>query len=721
PRSRSRAKQAAPVARSFPLCACVQRTTQPAIMYNSPPPPGAPINARMRSPSAPSAPAFEDPSIAHLQGLAQSMPSYPHVPYATSVPAAPQQGFVPAIPIATPMGSSDPRAQAQAQAQAPAPPLKAMHLMGGSGPITAAPMPHVRPGPPTLPASTLELRMRCKNLKKSDLLSESDPFVVVYLQEGAGPWFELGRTETITNCANPAFVKAMQLDFFFEDVQRLRFEVFDRDSVSENLREHDFLGCVEFTVAQLMSAPGQAKTLALLQQRERGHVSGLTGSITVLAEEMSSCGDMMNIQFAADKVDNTDGWFSASDPFLNVFRLIANGADTNVPTNWIRVWQTEVIRNNLNPRWRLATLGVQQLCNGDRNRPLKLVCMDWEDSGRHQFIGECFTTASELMSGEKTSFNLINPERQRKKGKKYVNSGLLRVVRCETFRKHTFAEYLRGGLEISLMVGIDYTQSNGNPSDPSSLHFLHSGFNDYQAAIGATGAILEEYDQDKRFPVYGFGGWVNGDVNHCFSLTFDPTHPEVEGVDGILQAYTNSFNIVQLYGPTHFAPLIRQAISITRHFTAMEPNSQKYFVLLIITDGVIMDMQQTIDAIVEASFLPMSIVIVGVGNADFSAMNALDSDNRLLMDSRQRSALRDIVQFVPFNQFRSHPQRLAKETLAEIPEQVVGFFTNCKIKPLPPLQRPSSEWSLGPNAHAPPASPRKAAPAGAPYGKESLA
>ena len=48
--------------------------------------------------------------------------------------------------------------------------------------------------------------------------------------------------------------------------------------------------------------------------------------------------------------------------------------------------------------------------------------------------------------------------------------------------------------------------------------------------------------------------------------------------------------------------------------------SQQYFVLLVITDGVITDMQQTVSTIVRASTLPLSIVIVGVGSADFSAM-----------------------------------------------------------------------------------------------------
>lgn len=47
---------------------------------------------------------------------------------------------------------------------------------------------------------------------------------------------------------------------------------------------------------------------------------------------------------------------------------------------------------------------------------------------------------------------------------------------------------------------------------------------------------------------------------------------------------------------------------------------QNYYILLILTDGAIMDYQETVDQIVRSSGLPLSIVIVGVGDADFSSM-----------------------------------------------------------------------------------------------------
>jgi hypothetical protein len=56
--------------------------------------------------------------------------------------------------------------------------------------------------------------------------------------------------------------------------------------------------------------------------------------------------------------------------------------------------------------------------------------------------------------------------------------------------------------------------------------------------------------------------------------------------------------------------------------------------LLLITDGIITDMPQTIEQIVQSSTLPTSIIIVGVGQADFSNMESLDGDDGLLRDQR---------------------------------------------------------------------------------------
>ena len=76
-----------------------------------------------------------------------------------------------------------------------------------------------------------------------------------------------------------------------------------------------------------------------------------------------------------------------------------------------------------------------------------------------------------------------------------------------------------------------------------------------------------------------------------------------------------------------------------------------YNILLILTDGEIHDMEATKDLVVSGSNLPLSIIIVGVGEEKFKLMKELDSDDALLRDSRGNTAIRDVVQFVKFKKY----------------------------------------------------------------------
>ena len=61
-----------------------------------------------------------------------------------------------------------------------------------------------------------------------------------------------------------------------------------------------------------------------------------------------------------------------------------------------------------------------------------------------------------------------------------------------------------------------------------------------------------------------------------------------------------------------------------------ENDKLKYNVLMILTDEMIADVDDAINELVTGSFLPLSIIIIGVGNADFSYMKVLDADDNPL-------------------------------------------------------------------------------------------
>lgn len=96
-----------------------------------------------------------------------------------------------------------------------------------------------------------------------------------------------------------------------------------------------------------------------------------------------------------------------------------------------------------------------------------------------------------------------------------------------------------------------------------------------------------------------------------------------------------------------------------------------------------MDFDKTCDEIVRGSGLPLSIIIVGVGNADFGYMDALDGDDEpLYSKTLKKYRERDIVQFVPFKDYEDGPH-LTQKVLAEVPRQLTDYFISKGIKPNP--------------------------------------
>uniref|UniRef100_A0AAQ5YC09 C2 domain-containing protein n=1 Tax=Amphiprion ocellaris TaxID=80972 RepID=A0AAQ5YC09_AMPOC len=443
---------------------------------------------------------------------------------------------------------------------------------------------------------------------------------------------QFGRTEVIDNTLNPDFVRKFVLDFFFEEKQNLRFDVYNVDTRSSNLSKHDFLGQMFCTLGEIIGSTGSR-----LERTLSGIPGKKCGTIIFTAEELSNCRDIATMQFCANKLDKKD-FFGKSDPFLVFYRSNEDGTFTICH-------KTEVIKNNLNPVWQSFTIPVRALCNGDYDS--------------HDFIGEFTTSYRELSRGQ-SQFNVyevLNPKKKGKK-KKYINSGT-----------------------------------------PTSLHYMSPyQMNAYAMALKAVGEIVQDYDSDKLFPAYGFGAKLppDGKISHAFPLNSNTEDPNCVGIEGVLEAYFQSLRTVQLYGPTNFAPVINQVARCAAEVT----DGSQYFVLLMITDGVISDMAQTKEAVVNASSLPMSIIIVGVGPAEFDAMEELDGDE-VRVSSRGRFAERDIVQFVPFRDYidRSGNQvlsmaRLAKDVLAEIPDQLLSFMKTRGIEPRPPLPATSDSPSM---------------------------
>ena len=122
-------------------------------------------------------------------------------------------------------------------------------------------------------------------------------------------------------------------------------------------------------------------------------------------------------------------------------------------------------------------------------------------------------------------------------------------------------------------------------------------------------------------------------------------------------------------------------------------------ILFILTDGEIHDKSQVIDLIIQCCRLPISIIIVGIGDGPFEIMEELDDDDCQLVDSHGNATTRDLVQFVEFSKFKNNGVDLAKEVLEELPRQVEEYYRMMNISPMHFKQRKNRLWSVIYNYH----------------------
>jgi hypothetical protein len=263
-----------------------------------------------------------------------------------------------------------------------------------------------------------------------------------------------------------------------------------------------------------------------------------------------------------------------------------------------------------------------------------------------------------------------------------MNNDALYIYDYSTITKdYSFIDYIKAGVIIALSIGIDFTGSNGHPLDDGTLHSIKNGPNDYEKAITSCGYIVAYYDYDQLFPVYGFGAKIrdslNDEVSMCFNLNFT-NNPDIYTIGNIIKTYHEVIEQDKLdfSGPTHFTPLIKEVIS-----RIDKNNIFEYHILMILTDGVIDDLQDTIDILVEASTLPLSVIIIGIGNEDFTKMEILDGDEVPLKARNGKIRERDLVQFVPFSKFKNDEKILSMEVLAEIPRQMIEYYQFKNLDP----------------------------------------
>jgi len=239
-----------------------------------------------------------------------------------------------------------------------------------------------------------------------------------------------------------------------------------------------------------------------------------------------------------------------------------------------------------------------------------------------------------------------------------------------------FNEYVKSGMvDVDLCVAIDFTSSNGDPRIPGTQHFSRDGLmNDYEESIVAIGETISKYSSSQDYPIWGFGAKFAGETRHIFQCGNAAT---AHGVDGILDAYRTVWETdLIMSGPTVLHSVLRAAASRAKKFYngPVSKTNNQYCILLILTDGIVQDLNSTQELVRSYSSLglPLSVIVIGIGRADFSDFKQWSNSP---VDACGRFT------FVEFREYQFDPEELSRQALVKVPQDIVDYYLSRNILP----------------------------------------
>ena len=529
-------------------------------------------------------------------------------------------------------------------------------------------LPQYVPPPGTYPHSrgqepvVVELHFRCLNLSKNN----KDPYVRVECQE-YGNVRIVGKTETRSGEQNPTFQTAVSIDFNYQTTQELNFVVMD-----ENLAFDSDMGSAKVSLTRLVNGNFPMMLPLTLDQN-------VVGQIEVRAQR-SVKQSRQSIVFTVYGQDIKDiNTFSPTNPFIRILKCTGNenpGLDPlhYAEENWTQAYQSEPHMYDLKPKFQEFAVNTDQLCRSQPGLPLKWQIWDYSSRGKHQLIGEGCTTMSRVLAGDRviTVFN-----------KHGEITGKLFIENISQMQELDIVDYLRAGMQLCVTFAVDFGDNNGSPTIKSSLHYLHEdrSLNEYQQAILQVGQVLMQYNPGQVINLYGVGCKVDGTRHSMFPLGFGP-QSQVQGVQAAVQAYSQAIQRgVACSMQNNYSPIILKIGGEASMATGNQP--MRYNVLVIFCNDCMNDDSEVREAIVKNSGLPMSIIIIGVGESKFTKwynLRVLDNDHGE-MSTLGNTPLRDIVHFTVFNEVKNNPQGLAKAVFEELPGQINRYYCKLGLQP----------------------------------------
>ena len=230
-------------------------------------------------------------------------------------------------------------------------------------------------------------------------------------------------------------------------------------------------------------------------------------------------------------------------------------------------------------------------------------------------------------------------------------------------------DFISSGIKLNTFMAFDF--SDGLNKQPRK-----NSIDNYSKVINNLINKIFNYSKRHSTYLYGFGGKLN---NQEDLFNFNQGENSTIFLSNCIKVYESTKNNIIPKKNIFLSKLIRKITKVI--YSIYE--ARNYNVLFIfereIPDSA--DKQELIDTFIEASYLPLTIIIIGEGKNDFNKLKKLFSSEINEASSGMLKNRENILFTDFYNNFNENEEKLTQWCLEELSKQMIEFYKLVNTSP----------------------------------------
>ncbi|CAJ0958640.1 unnamed protein product, partial [Mesorhabditis belari] len=533
----------------------------------------------------------------------------------------------------------------------------------------------------------ISVRIRFRDLQHPQTSNENRFVCAVYENDSDNEdrWNLVGCSKPVTRQSSTIkFRDRFPLRYVFEKYQLIRINICSYNARASPTRlANNSIGACIFKLDELTGSFGLQLRKALHREVSIGTAMNAHRSLPSPVGGITITGCIPDkeqpivIQFCGKSLEKKDFIWDETAVFFRVYRIEEDPMGEEDDQR-VMLYESEAIKNHSHPQWKAFSLPTREVAD-DRNRLLEVWVFYRDVDNTEAVIGKFLTTYAKMKygAGPDNVYNVINETKKQQK-KNYDNSGRFELTKFTDVSFYSFLDYIVSGTQLHFEIAVDFS---GHEQFSASERTKFD--TDFILAMRAMGEIIRDYSPNRLFPAFGFGAKVPPmfQESHEFCLNFS-MDPACRGLDGVTEAYRKAAQLIRSADQSFYAPIINYVTRLAQQHAS----GLHYHVLAIFTTGrTIDDYKDTLAALLSAAEASLSIILIGIGNGDFTHFQKLCA--------KKKHSPRDAVEFVEFSEvfdtsesISDNKKRICEQTLHSIPRHFLQHMHGKGIAAKPPIQ-----------------------------------